>query len=181
MKVSVFCSSTIQPDSAEYRQAYALGRGLALAGHSLLSGGYHGSMAAVSRGAREAGGEAIGVTCEEIERWRPVQPNPWLTHELKYATLLERLSCLATHCDLAAALPGGIGTLTEIMLVWNLQAIAARPRAPILLISPAWQEVLQQFQRSFAGYIPERDLQDLVYCRDEQQALEHIAAMQATG
>lgn len=181
MKISVFCSSTTQPGSAEYQQAYTLGRELALAGHSLLTGGYHGSMAAASRGAREAGGEAIGVTCEEIERWRAVQPNPWLTHELKCATLLERLNCLATQCDLAIALPGGIGTLTEIMLVWNLQAIAARPHAPILLISPAWQEVLQQFQRSFAGYIPERDLQDLVYCHDEQQALEHIAAMQATG
>src|SRR5258708_16993147 len=78
MKVSVFGGSQPKNGSAAYAEAQELGKLLAERGHVVLTGGYIGTMEAVSRGAAEAGGHVIGVTCEDIERWRAIDPNPWV-------------------------------------------------------------------------------------------------------
>ena len=85
-----------------------------LAGHTVLTGGYMGSMEAVSRGANEAGGHVIGVTCADIEAWRGSRANAWVKEERRFATLQERLNELILACDAAIALPGGPGTLAEV-------------------------------------------------------------------
>ena len=70
MKVAVFGGSAPRPGDEVYAQAVELGRLLAMGGHTVMTGGYMGVMEAASRGANEAGGHVIGVTCNEIERWR---------------------------------------------------------------------------------------------------------------
>ncbi len=67
MRVSVFGGSQPKEGDAAYTEAQELGRLLAERGHTVLTGGYIGTMEAVSRGANEAGGHVIGVTCEDIE------------------------------------------------------------------------------------------------------------------
>ena len=69
MKVSVFGSSKPTPGDKTYTEALELGSLLAKRGHTVLTGGYMGTMEAVSRGAAEAGGHVIGVTCSDIEKW----------------------------------------------------------------------------------------------------------------
>lgn len=68
MNIAVFGGSQPKEGDPAYAEAYELGSLLAQAGHTVLTGGYIGTMEAVSRGAAEAGGHVIGVTCEEIER-----------------------------------------------------------------------------------------------------------------
>jgi len=70
--ISVFGSSRREENSIHYREAYELGSALARAGHAVLTGGYGGSMAAVSRGAAEAGGRVIGVTCALFDPSLPI-------------------------------------------------------------------------------------------------------------
>ena len=60
-----------------------------------------GTMEAVSRGAHEAGGHVVGVTCESIETWRPVKMNQWAKEERRNKTLIERLQGLINGCDAA--------------------------------------------------------------------------------
>jgi uncharacterized protein (TIGR00725 family) len=67
--VAVFGGHAPAPGSADYEMARELGRRLAEAGFIVMSGGYGGTMEAVSRGAREAGGLAIGVTVDLFDRW----------------------------------------------------------------------------------------------------------------
>lgn len=174
MKIAVFGGSKTPPASDDYRSALAFGRGLAQAGHTVMTGGYRGTMEAVSRGAAEAGGQVIGVTCAEIESWRSVKPNPWLTSEVKCASLNERLMHLVTQCDLAAALPGGIGTLTELALTWNLLVIEAIPPKPILLVSSGWESTLRAFFNGLDAYVPAPDRRHLVFCPDVDEALREI-------
>ncbi len=92
MKITVFGGSNPLPGSPAYAEAYELGKLLALAGHTILTGGYIGTMEAVSRGANEAGGHVIGVTCTDIETWRGVGVNAWVQEERRFATLQERLN-----------------------------------------------------------------------------------------
>jgi len=144
MNVSVFGGSQPKASSAAYIEAYAIGKLLAEAGHTILTGGYIGTMEAVSRGASEAGGHVIGVTCEEIERWRGVGANPWVKEERKFITLRQRLDALIDGCDAAIALPGGPGTLAEIALMWNLMIVDVIHRRPLVLVGHGWKSMLDQ-------------------------------------
>ena len=65
----------------------------------MATGGYSGTMTAVSQGAADAGGHVIGVTCRQIEQFRPLGPNQWVKEEIKYDTLTERLLHLVRHND----------------------------------------------------------------------------------
>ena len=143
--ISVFGSSRPTPGHPDYQTAYELGERLAKAGYAVANGGYIGIMEAVSRGAAEAGGEVIGVTCDEIEAWRPVSPNRWISREIRYPTLWERLIHVVTENEGIIAMPGGVGTLTEIALAWNqLQIEAISPR-PFVLVGGLWQRTLDAF------------------------------------
>lgn len=157
MKITVFGGASPKPGEAAYQEAYRLGALLGKNGCTVLTGGYMGTMEAVSRGASEAGALVIGVTCEEIERYRPRGPNPWIREEWRCATLHERLQCLVESCDAAIALPGGVGTLTEISLYWNRMIIGALPSRPIVLIGPGWEKVIQVIYANQGDYICQLD------------------------
>ncbi len=152
MKISVFGGSQPREGEAAYLQAIQLGRFLAQRGHIVMTGGYIGTMEAVSRGASKAGGHVIGVTCLEIERWRSGGANRWVNEEWKEPSLIRRLERLVTECDAALALPGGPGTLTEICMLWNLMIIEALHRRPLILIGGGWRSVFDQVFTGLAHY-----------------------------
>jgi uncharacterized protein (TIGR00725 family) len=154
MYISVFGGSQPQEGSTPYVEAMELGRLLAGEGHTVLTGGYVGTMEAVSRGASEAGGHVIGVTCREIEKWRAIGANRWVKEEWKKESLLERLESLIVSCEAAIALPGGPGTLTEISLMWNLMIIGVLARRPLILLGDGWRLVFDQFFQQLGPYSP---------------------------
>jgi uncharacterized protein (TIGR00730 family) len=154
MNITIFGGSSPQPGSVPYQNAYNLGQILAKAGHTVLTGGYIGTMEAVSRGAAESGGHVVGVTCSEIENWRPTKANAWVKEERIFPTLQDRLHELIFNCDAAMALPGGPGTLTEISLTWNLITIHALPKIPLILIGKEWQKVMKEMFSTLDQYFP---------------------------
>ncbi len=153
MHVTVFGGASPKPGQAAYEEALRLGRLLAEAGHVVLTGGYMGTMEAVSRGAAEAGGHTIGVTCEEIERWRSSGANPWVKEEWCRNSLADRLTSLMESSDALMALPGGPGTLTEISLAWNRLLINSLSPRPLILIGDGWQAVFDLLFSAQSDYI----------------------------
>ncbi|MBT3322904.1 MAG: LOG family protein [Anaerolineae bacterium] len=175
MIVTIFGGSAPKPNSPAYNDALALGKLLAEREHSVMTGGYIGTMEAISRGANEAGGKVIGVTCEEIESWRDVKPNQWITDEWRYPTLKARLNALIEKCDAAFALPGGPGTLTEIMLMWNQLIIKALPPTPLILIGEGWQILFNQaFYENLGSYVPQSQRDYLQFAPDVQSAVKML-------
>lgn len=172
MNVTVFGGSQPQPGSPAYKEAYQLGKLLAQAKHTVLTGGYIGTMEAVSRGANEAGGHVIGVTCTDIETWRPVQPNRWVKEERRFKSLQERIAALIEGCDAALALPGGPGTLTEIATMWNLMIVESLHRRPLILIGDGWQSVFDQFFTSLVHYIPAHQKDLLTFAPNVETAVK---------
>jgi uncharacterized protein (TIGR00730 family) len=170
--VTVFGGS--RPDERGYAQALQLGQMLGEAGFAVLTGGYIGTMEAVSRGAAEAGGHVIGVTCDEIEAWRPTHPNRWVMEERRCSTLRQRISALIDGCDAAIALPGGPGTLTEIMEMWNLLIIEAISPRPLILVGDGWRTTFEQFFSSFESYIPVEQRRWLIFAGSVQQTMENL-------
>jgi uncharacterized protein (TIGR00725 family) len=171
MRVSVFGGSLPKEGDAPYAEALELGRLLAERGHTVLTGGYIGTMEAVSRGAHEAGGHVIGVTCADIERWRPRSANQWVKEEIKKETLIERLHCLIHESDAAFALSGGAGTLTEISVMWNLMIVESLHRRPLILIGRGWQSTFDQFFTEFSSYTTADQREILKFAGDVQTAV----------
>ena len=174
MKVSVFGGSQPKTGSPAYEEARQLGELLAKHGHTVMTGGYIGTMEAASRGAAKAGGHVIGVTCNEIEHWRPVHPNQWVAEEYRRETLIERMQVLIGDCDAAIALPGGIGTLTEIALMLNLMAVESMHRRPLVLVGNGWQSVFDQFFAQFDIYIAGKHQELVQYAEDVETAVKLI-------
>lgn len=145
---AVFGSSTQPPDAPCCRMARELGGELARLGITVKNGGYLGVMEAVSRGAREAGGEVIGVTLAGLAGRRAA--NGWLSREIPAASLLRRLEILFEGTDYFFALEGGgPGTLNEVFLAWASGIIGLEPPRPVFLIGRGWPELLVTMERSF--------------------------------
>lgn len=170
MRITVFGGSEPKPGDAAYEAAYQLGRLIGLGHHTVLTGGYIGTMEAVSRGAAETGGHVIGVTCAEIEAWRPVGPNRWVQEELRFETLRERLYTLIDQCDAALVLPGGIGTLAELAAMWSQLQTGSISRRPLILIGPEWRTVMNTFFSELSHYVPEGHRRLLSFAEDVHQA-----------
>jgi uncharacterized protein (TIGR00730 family) len=174
IRITVFGGSQPKPGDPIYQDALHLGMLIAQAGYTLLNGGYIGTMEALSRGASEAGGHVIGVTCDQIEAWRPVKANPWVTEEWHYATFQERIFALIEKCDACLALPGGVGTLAELVLTWNLLLTRILPPHPLILIGTGWQAVIESFLAEQGEYIPVVQRQWVLFSPDVDSGFQQL-------
>ena len=124
--ITIFGGSKCGHDSTEYQEALALGRKLAETGFTICTGGYLGVMEAASRGAREAGGRVMGIVMNQFK----AEPNRYLTDKVASDHFYDRLQNLITRSVGFVALRGGMGTVTEISLVWNKLQTGVLARRP---------------------------------------------------
>lgn len=151
--VSVFGSSRTEPDEPAYRDAVELGSMLARAGLTVATGGYAGTMAAVSEGAASVGGTVIGVTAPAVFPNRE-GPNPHLTRELTASTISERIHRLVDLADAAIALPGSLGTVTEFIVAWNDRLVAPMSRSepkPLVAVGSELARLVDLLTEGFAA------------------------------
>ncbi|MBZ5497436.1 MAG: LOG family protein [Acidobacteriia bacterium] len=171
-KITVFGGRHPVAGDAEYAEAFRLGSLLAAANYAVMSGGYSGVMEAVSRGAIEAGGTAIGVT---MEIFGNLAPNPFLTHEIRSRNFFERLEILASNSSGFIAMRGGMGTLTEISLIWNMLQTKTMPDKPVILVGRFWKSLLQ----SVAGHlvISPEELEIFHYVDSADEAVARLSSL----
>ena len=120
------------------------GARLAGAGFVVLSGGYGGVMEAASRGARDAGGVAIGVTTPLFSS----PANPWLDREWSAADLWERTRWLVDAASGYLVLAGSAGTLAEAAFLWALRRAGQLGARPVVLAGDPWPDVLPVLRRA---------------------------------
>lgn len=145
--ISVFGSASPRPGDGDYAQAERVGQLLASNQFAVATGGYVGTMEAVSKGASEAGGHVVGVTCTAIEDFRPILANKWVVEEIRFDTLRERMLHLVLNNDGMIVLPGGIGTLVELAMAWNLIQVGEIEPRPLVLIGDLWRDTVDAFVR----------------------------------
>ncbi len=120
MNIAVFCSSSDNVGEKYRKVAFALGEEIARRSHTLVYGGATGGlMDEVAKGAKSLDGEIIGIIPEEIVERGRLSDLP--TELYRVENLGERKAMMKEMADLFIALPGGFGTMDEMM-----DAIAAR-------------------------------------------------------
>ncbi len=140
----------VLPGSVEYEDSLRVGAALGTAGYTVMTGGYAGVMEAASKGASEAGGHVIGVTTGRIEEFRGagIKPNQWVVDEIRHATLRERLMHLVLEANGYVCMPGGLGTLHELVTVWELMRVGDIQPCPLICYGQYWQTMLAQLYGS---------------------------------
>jgi len=172
--IAVFGSAAPKTGSEGYAQAEMLGNLLGSEGFTVMTGGYCGTMEAVSKGTAESGGQTIGITCEDIDRYRPGGANPWVQVVIPTENLNKRLEILTRQPDAFIALPGGFGTLCEIALALNLMAVGSIEPKPLILIGEAWQKTWQSFVFTNSELVPPAHADLLCYVSDITEAFERL-------
>ncbi|MEE9371291.1 MAG: LOG family protein [Sedimentisphaerales bacterium] len=138
--ITIFGTGRAKPDSPAYKLAYETGKLLAQAGLTIANGGYGGTMLAAAKGATEADGKTIGVTCSAFEG---SCANEYITREIITDSLDERLDTLIKLGQAYIVLPGGTGTLLELAKVWELKnKDFLEANKPIILVGKFWKPMI---------------------------------------
>lgn len=166
--VTVFGGSKCGEDSTEYGEARELGGRLAEAGFTICTGGYLGIMEAASRGARERGGRVLGIVMNQFKS----EPNRYLTDKVATDHFYDRLQNLITRSVGFVAFRGGMGTVTEVSLVWNKLQTGVIDRRPLVLLGDCWRPVVAAWQSSLV--VSDADVSFLDFANDAAQACDLI-------
>jgi uncharacterized protein (TIGR00725 family) len=151
LRVGVIGSARLDEEDPEWAVAEELGRMLAEAGCTVVTGGYGGLMAAVSKGAAGADGHVVGLP---MRSWPHLTPNRW-NRELEWADGYPARLASLLSCHAVIALDGGIGTLSELAVMWAAaQTEAAPPR--LLVIGERWRRLLDSIREYLV--VDSRDL-----------------------
>src|SRR5215813_12290539 len=167
-RVTVFGGSRCGPDATEYQDALKLGRLLAEAGFDVCSGCYAGVMEAISRGAHEAGGHVIGVTMNQFKS----APNSYLKKIEPSADFYSRLQTLIMGSVGYIALRGGMGTITEISLVWNKLVMNVLPERPLILLGECWPAAIDCLRQHLV--ISDDDMKHLTFVNTAEEAIAEL-------
>ncbi|WP_182898931.1 TIGR00730 family Rossman fold protein [Microbispora sp. H10830] len=175
-RIAIFTGSSPGADSGYAEVAADVGRELARRGIGVVyGGGRAGLMGAVADGARQAGGEVIGVIPREMV------DREWAHHgitELHVCeTMHERKAMMAEKADAFLALPGGLGTLEEIFEVWTWRQLGFH-RKPVgfLNANGFWSPLLRALDAIVAGgFLSVVALEDIVVEQELPAALEALS------
>lgn len=178
--ITVFCWSRTEPQTPRWEQAERLGRLAVSNGFSVITGGYCGSMEAVSKGAREAIGsteaskeaEVIGVTVSSQFKHR-VSGNQYLTRTLDAMNLCHRLHLLTCNSRYFILLPGTMGSLTELLIIWSLSLLGPKdaPKPIIYCLRDPWQKMVDDIKEDIDLPMVEVELLTFVDTVDEAMQL----------
>ncbi|MGA1979916.1 MAG: LOG family protein [Sedimentisphaerales bacterium] len=137
--ITIFGTADAKSGEPAYELAYQTGKLLAEASFTIANGGYGGTMLAAAKGAAEAGGKTIGVTCSAFAR----TANKYISREIVTKSLDERLDTLIKLGRAYVVLPGGTGTLLELAKVWELKNKGfIKADKPIILVGGFWKPLV---------------------------------------
>ena len=154
--ITVFGSSRCVEGDQEYIFAESVGSMLGKLGHNVATGGYQGTMEAISKGASKHNVDVIGITVPSLfsnmsKDNFEVNANVYISKEIKTESLSNRIHYLLENSKAIVVLPGKIGTLTELIVAWNTNYLynisKDKDVIPIFLKKGYWKEIIDNMPR----------------------------------
>jgi len=142
--VTVFGSARFTDQHPAYAQARLIGRLLAEAGFTVMTGGGPGIMEAANRGARDAGGRSVGCN---IQLPKEQHHNAYLDHWITFDNFFVRKLMLRKYSYAFIACPGGYGTLDEVFETMTLIQTGKILNFPVALVGTDYWAPLLRFLR----------------------------------
>ena len=140
--VTVFGSARFKPGHSHYEMARSVGRELALAGFTTITGGGPGAMEAANRGAHEAGGPSYGLN---IILPHEQSANPYVDESVEFQYFFVRKVMLVKYSCAYIVVPGGLGTLDELFEAATLIQCGKIGPFPLVLLGSEFWSGLREF------------------------------------
>ena len=187
-RVTVFGSARPDPQHWVYQQVRRMCGEFGALGCDIVTGGGPGLMQAANEGARDAtaGGQSIGI---RVELPFEQTANPFVVQAFEHESFFTRLHQFVLMSDAYVVAPGGIGTVLEAMMIWQLLQVRHLEGTPLILVGPMWRSLVDwahaNMRRPGFELAGAKDL-EIPHCVDDaDQAIaivrEHHARWQATG
>ena len=169
-RLAAFGSSRIDKEAAVYEDVATLSQQIAEAGWDGITGGHQGMMAAFSEGMVAGGGHIRGVTLERF----PTPPNNTLSEEIRAHNFFDRMGTLIEQADAWLVLPGGLGTLAELAMTWDLLAIRVLEPRPLLLYGSMWEPIVSVLSEQLV-VSADKAFQSIRICNSHQQVIDALS------
>jgi len=178
--VSIFGSARTRPDHPYYLLAEEIARQLSDAGFSVISGGGPGIMEAANKGAFQGKSPSIGLN---IELPHEQNSNPYqdIGHNFKHFYM--RKVMFVKYASAFVVMPGGFGTLDEVMEALTLIQTGKVPRIPIILVGSAfWGGMMEWFRVTLVneGMVSPEDMHLIQVIDEPEVIIESIFKHYAT-
>ena len=172
--VCVYCGSSNKADPRFIELATDTGKEMAKRGIRLVYGGGNvGLMGASSRAAHEAGGEVLGIMPHFLTKWE--LPNPAFETRM-VETMHERKWGLFAESDAFIVLPGGIGTLEEVVETLSWRRLELHTKPVVFVDRAFWRPFVDLITATIETKFTPEEFQQWYSCVDTpEEALDAIA------
>jgi uncharacterized protein (TIGR00730 family) len=181
-RICVFCGSSLGARPAYKEAAEGLGKALAEEGIGLVyGGGGIGLMGALADAVLAAGGEVIGVIPDSLMRREVGHRGVTRLHVVQ--TMHERKALMADLADAFIALPGGYGTLEELLeiVTWSQLGIQQKP-CGLLNIENYWDGLLKVLDHAVdEGFVRPENSRLVLVAQTPEWMLERLEEWEPPG
>lgn len=140
--VTIFGSARLKPGSFGYEETKRVAAALARMGCDIVTGGGPGLMQAANEGAASAGGNtrSLGI---RVHLPFEQEGNAFITQSFEHRTFFTRLHQFVLTSDAFVVAPGGIGTVLELVMIWQLLQVNHLRDTPLVLIGKVWRGLIE--------------------------------------
>jgi len=175
-RVSIFGSARIRPRTKAYAETRRMAQTLAAMGCDIITGGGPGLMQAANEGAKAARrGRSYGILVDlPFEQ----HSNAFVTESFAHETFFTRLHQFVITSDAFVVTPGGIGTVLETMMIWQLLQVHHLEQTPLLLVGKLWPGLVEWVRESMLSFetplIEQADADIPICVADADEAIDII-------
>lgn len=136
-RVAIFGSARAQPGTFVYEEVKRAAAAFAAMGCDIVTGGGPGLMQAANEGATSVGSR-LGSMGIRVELPFEQDVNPFVEQVFEHKTFFTRLHHFVIASDAFVVVPGGIGTVLEMLMIWQLLQVRHVDNVPLILVGKMW-------------------------------------------
>jgi uncharacterized protein (TIGR00730 family) len=152
-RVTIFGSARVKPGTFGYEATKRAAAALAEMGCDIITGGGPGLMQAANEGSASAPGRAqsFGI---RVDLPFEQEVNAFVTQAFEHRTFFTRLHQFVLTSDAFIIAPGGIGTVLETMMIWQLLQVRHVQDTPLILVGKMWPGLIDWARSSMLSFDP---------------------------
>jgi len=152
-RVTIFGSARAAPGGFAYEETKRAAAALAALGCDIITGGGPGLMQAANEGAADSSGrvQSVGI---RVELPFEQDVNAFVNQAFEHRTFFTRLHQFVLASDAYIVAPGGIGTVLETMMIWQLLQVHHLRDTPLVLVGGMWPGLVSWARTAMLSYDP---------------------------